>query len=101
MIESSTGKERQLDIGSGNHLSCRADRSVTAGDEDSLRPSRDRTLDLRLQLRWLDFVEIKTARRRQRVSGRFDLHEVEPSKRSEEHTSELQSHSDLVCRLLP
>src|SRR5438132_6747699 len=23
-----------------------------------------------------------------------------PSKRSEEHTSELQSHSDLVCRLL-
>src|SRR5947207_9044841 len=25
---------------------------------------------------------------------------VEPSARSEEHTSELQSHSDLVCRLL-
>src|SRR5260221_8639280 len=25
---------------------------------------------------------------------------VEASKRSEEHTSELQSHSDLVCRLL-
>src|SRR5260221_10216753 len=24
----------------------------------------------------------------------------EPSNRSEEHTSELQSHSDLVCRLL-
>src|SRR5438034_8805959 len=25
---------------------------------------------------------------------------VRPSRRSEEHTSELQSHSDLVCRLL-
>src|SRR5438034_6608949 len=25
---------------------------------------------------------------------------VDPYKRSEEHTSELQSHSDLVCRLL-
>src|SRR5260221_7796019 len=25
---------------------------------------------------------------------------VAPKKRSEEHTSELQSHSDLVCRLL-
>src|SRR5947207_14261917 len=26
--------------------------------------------------------------------------ELEPQGRSEEHTSELQSHSDLVCRLL-
>src|SRR5260221_3878315 len=26
---------------------------------------------------------------------------VEGDQRSEEHTSELQSHSDLVCRLLP
>src|SRR5438034_6299032 len=26
--------------------------------------------------------------------------EVQPVERSEEHTSELQSHSDLVCRLL-
>src|SRR5260221_9941085 len=25
---------------------------------------------------------------------------IEPTERSEEHTSELQSHSDLVCRLL-
>src|SRR5438132_6025899 len=30
-------------------------------------------------------------------SGEFD---VVPLQRSEEHTSELQSHSDLVCRLL-
>ena len=28
--------------------------------------------------------------------GRFDLSDI----RSEEHTSELQSHRDLVCRLL-
>src|SRR5438034_4967665 len=36
--------------------------------------------------------------------GRFDLgvgRGIEaPARRSEEHTSELQSHSDLVCRLL-
>src|SRR5438034_5489544 len=29
-----------------------------------------------------------------------DPHQVEADPRSEEHTSELQSHSDLVCRLL-
>src|SRR5438034_7832097 len=34
-------------------------------------------------------------RRRQRA-----CHNDRPGKRSEEHTSELQSHSDLVCRLL-
>src|SRR5438132_10001542 len=32
----------------------------------------------------------------QRVDGRF----ANAARRSEEHTSELQSHSDLVCRLL-
>src|SRR5438034_8489116 len=33
---------------------------------------------------------------------RVDFHgeKVLPAERSEEHTSELQSHSDLVCRLL-
>src|SRR5260221_10061659 len=34
------------------------------------------------------------ARARDKVVGRY------PQDRSEEHTSELQSHSDLVCRLL-
>src|SRR5438034_6250280 len=29
-----------------------------------------------------------------------ELESLEPRARSEEHTSELQSHSDLVCRLL-
>src|SRR5260221_9203945 len=34
-------------------------------------------------------------------ASRLPMHERGPApKRSEEHTSELQSHSDLVCRLL-
>src|SRR5215204_7042061 len=37
--------------------------------------------------------------RRQKV-GRHNSYEINPTLRSEEHTSELQSHSDLVCRLL-
>ena len=32
--------------------------------------------------------------------GRVDIRAKLPSSRSEEHTSELQSHHDLVCRLL-
>src|SRR5260221_8844101 len=36
-------------------------------------------------------------RRRAAIRHHID---VEPGVRSEEHTSELQSHSDLVCRLL-
>src|SRR5436190_10826462 len=48
------------------------------------------------------------ARRRHAISGRQDRSErnrsdrasVQNDSRSEEHTSELQSHSDLVCRLL-
>src|SRR5260221_1583757 len=34
------------------------------------------------------------------VRGSIRLSPVAESRRSEEHTSELQSHSDLVCRLL-
>src|SRR5437588_6663240 len=36
---------------------------------------------------------------RERVGDRLDASQL-PGDRSEEHTSELQSHSDLVCRLL-
>src|SRR3712207_8350638 len=36
--------------------------------------------------------------RRRRAAGLPDAHTTGP--RSEEHTSELQSHSDIVCRLL-
>src|SRR5438034_4456912 len=41
--------------------------------------------------------------RNRRMHPRKELHEIaleHPNRRSEEHTSELQSHSDLVCRLL-
>src|SRR5438132_4098198 len=36
----------------------------------------------------------------QALAERFGLNHEEIAQRSEEHTSELQSHSDLVCRLL-
>src|SRR5260221_10818307 len=36
----------------------------------------------------------------QNVTGLSSLFEIAFDRRSEEHTSELQSHSDLVCRLL-
>src|SRR5476649_1742892 len=39
-------------------------------------------------------------RPRKRCESESPLETVYPSPRSEEHTSELQSHSDLVCRLL-
>src|SRR5947207_9098814 len=35
-----------------------------------------------------------------RERRRAGVDDVKPGRRSEEHTSELQSHSDLVCRLL-
>src|SRR5947207_4465932 len=46
-------------------------------------------------LRQLDALKAKRAEREAR-----EYRVVEDSPRSEEHTSELQSHSDLVCRLL-
>src|SRR5438132_9904251 len=39
-------------------------------------------------------------RRRTAANAEFDAEKVWRAHRSEEHTSELQSHSDLVCRLL-
>src|SRR5260221_3613863 len=38
--------------------------------------------------------------RRHGDAERTSLCQLRPYRRSEEHTSELQSHSDLVCRLL-
>src|SRR5438034_7836254 len=55
------------------------------GDEASYYSARDRLL-ARFDRRYLTRVVM-------RAGGNL-------SKRSEEHTSELQSHSDLVCRLL-
>src|SRR5260221_10789141 len=45
---------------------------------------------------------VRRARRRGGVDGvrEREQHRVRERHRSEEHTSELQSHSDLVCRLL-
>src|SRR5947207_14608851 len=37
---------------------------------------------------------------RRQCRSRFPSHGCDSNERSEEHTSELQSHSDLVCRLL-
>src|SRR5437588_9478263 len=42
----------------------------------------------------------KTSRYWPRISCRRTLSAIASGLRSEEHTSELQSHSDLVCRLL-
>src|SRR5215211_8938518 len=44
------------------------------------------------------FRSVSALRPRPEPARRLDLRECEH--RSEEHTSELQSHSDLVCRLL-
>src|SRR5438477_13088752 len=44
---------------------------------------------------------LRLAHRRDLVArGARDAHRVQPGHRSEEHTSELQSHVNLVCRLL-
>src|SRR5260221_2598735 len=45
-------------------------------------------------------VSIRTAWRRHRSGDLAERTRRQVSIRSEEHTSELQSHSDLVCRLL-
>src|SRR5947207_9254976 len=44
--------------------------------------------------------DVRDIRERRRKAGCRDSREHAADERSEEHTSELQSHSDLVCRLL-
>src|SRR2546428_8549806 len=51
----------------------------------------------------LELLEVRGRRHRRLVGHRFVHHQLERQlrdERSEEHTSELQSRSDLVCRLL-
>src|SRR5437773_6665245 len=47
-----------------------------------------------------DFDDGRPARVERRVGGREGVRARAEQGRSEEHTSELQSHHDLVCRLL-
>src|SRR5256885_12189063 len=44
--------------------------------------------------------EVRNTRIRSRSSGHFTLRSSQAQRRSEEHTSELQSPCNLVCRLL-
>src|SRR5947207_11105246 len=47
-----------------------------------------------------DFLLHTETLRNRSILGSEDALELQSDGRSEEHTSELQSHSDLVCRLL-
>src|SRR5438034_3785238 len=69
-------------------------RRIRRGIEDlGYPPARSRELCL-YRLR------IRDAACRMAIPVRFSSHSSLQKARSEEHTSELQSHSDLVCRLL-
>src|SRR5260221_6610713 len=65
------------------------------GNDSPLRAQRGDTLHLLNPVLQDTHHGLRTAQRRQPMRNRSSL-----SRRSEEHTSELQSHSDLVCRLL-
>src|SRR5206468_11289438 len=77
-------------VGDGAHCFPREPDEPLAGCGGSTLPlaPRDRVLALEVE--------------RGREAGEFDAHDVpvRVPARSEEHTSELQSRSDLVCRLL-
>src|SRR5207249_10889247 len=59
------------------------------------RPTRDRVVAVRIY-----HQRKRPIRRHQRVHHRLGVLEMHVVVRSEEHTSELQSRFDLVCRLL-
>src|SRR5437588_4551173 len=65
------------------------------------RAIADQARTIRLPVHMIELVNklIRTSRQLLQVLGR-EPKSQEIAKRSEEHTSELQSHSDLVCRLL-
>src|SRR5438034_8093919 len=46
------------------------------------------------------YIELRDRKKDIIISGGENISTIEVEQRSEEHTSELQSHSDLVCRLL-
>src|SRR5260221_9734254 len=51
------------------------------------------------RFRFHGYLPAESAARRAKVAE-LERHSANNAERSEEHTSELQSHSDLVCRLL-
>src|SRR5215204_4522213 len=78
-------------------------RVLETGEFERLGSSRTRKADVRLiSATNADLHgEVTSGRFRQDLLFRLNTIEVRlPPVRSEEHTSELQSHSDLVCRLL-
>src|SRR5438034_8683953 len=65
------------------------------------RPPRSTLFPYTTLFRSLGAAWANEARGRHLIASPVEHHAVlEPLRRSEEHTSELQSHSDLVCRLL-
>src|SRR5438034_7865690 len=86
-----------------HHNGDRTDRQLTAGLSQTVSPPvgpDDRLRDgtsRRLKLKW---NAVRVAQHLHRlVFAQVNISHC-GEKRSEEHTSELQSHSDLVCRLL-
>src|SRR5690349_23808938 len=69
---------------------CREGRETEAGERRPQRPARDR----------LRVDEVRGQQRDRRARERDDQRGDRGELRSEEHTSELQSRRDLVCRLL-
>src|SRR2546427_3853265 len=61
---------------------------------------RSRHLEPRAHARCPSFQVVGLGAREPGVAGREQSHAVGQLERSEEHTSELQSQSNLVCRLL-
>src|SRR5699024_11542204 len=57
------------------------------------------SIDDALRLKGLD-LKIKASQQEELGKNEYYYHEIIGAKRSEEHTSELQSRFDLVCRLL-
>src|SRR5436190_5901532 len=52
------------------------------------------------RLKMATFEKVGEQNKGERITVPFDMLHVSPPQRSEEHTTELQSHSELVCRVL-
>src|SRR5438034_553374 len=86
-------------------LDAQARQALAAGREDLARQALERKSGLQQQLQGLDQQAKQLEQQQEKLitsekalSAKVEAFRTQ--KRSEEHTSELQSHSDLVCRLL-